>query len=104
MLEPTQRTGSLPLGPASVAGAGLPSAGPAATSDGLSGARFQALLEELDQRAKAVARSACEPLSAESLPAAVEQARTSLEGAMQLGNSLLEACRQLAAQNGGPRP
>ena len=62
------------------------------------GARFQALLEELDLRAKAMAKSAQEPLSAESLPAAVENARSSMQDAPELSRSLLEAFRQSTAQ------
>lgn len=67
----------------------------------LSGVRFRALLEDLEQRAKAVALSAQTPQSAESLPAAVAEARGSLEDALRIQQSLLEACRQLGAQ-GGP--
>ena len=80
-----------------------PSAGIQAGSadDGASaarGARFQTLLEELDLRARAVAQSAQEPLSPESLPGAVAKARSSLEDALQLSHDLLEACRQSATQ------
>ncbi|HUR29001.1 MAG TPA: hypothetical protein VM509_12500 [Planctomycetota bacterium] len=63
------------------------------------GARFQALLEELDSRAREVAKSASEPQSAQSLPTAVENARASLDHALQLGESLLEAFRQSTAQS-----
>lgn len=62
------------------------------------GARFQALLEQLDLHARDVARSAQGPLSPESLPDVVVNARTSLEGALQLSQDLLEACRQSATQ------
>jgi len=74
-------------------------AAPSADSDALArGARFQTLLEELELRAREVARSAQGPLSAESLPDAVQNARQSLEGALQLSQDLLEACRQSATQ------
>ncbi len=62
------------------------------------GAHFQALLEDLDMRAQAMAKSAREPLSAQTLPIAVENARASLEDALQLSQSLLEAWRQSTAQ------
>lgn len=65
----------------------------------LGGARFQALLEALDLRSQNIAKAAQEPLSAESLPAAVKDARASMEDALELGKSLLEALRQDAAQS-----
>jgi hypothetical protein len=61
------------------------------------GARFQMLLEDLDSRARALSQSAEAPLSAESLPEALESARSSLEGALQLSQDLLEAVRQSSA-------
>jgi len=67
------------------------------------GARFQALLEELDLRAQSVAKSAREPLSAEALPEAVLNARTSLENALALSQSLLEEFRQTSAQSSATR-
>lgn len=85
------------LSGASVLGAG----------DSTRGARFQALLDELELSAQAVSKSAREPVSAESLPKAVEIARASLEDALQLGQSLLEAVRQSTAQapiRGADRP
>jgi hypothetical protein len=104
MVDPTLRPGSLPLAPLGAPSVPGAANGAASKGDPLSGARFQALLEDLDLRAKAMAKSAGEPLSPEALPAAVEQARTSLADALSLGNSLLEACRQLATQTPEPRP
>jgi hypothetical protein len=49
-------------------------------------------------RARALSQSAEAPLSAESLPEALESARSSLEGALQLSQDLLEAVRQSSAQ------
>ncbi len=99
MIDPSLQPGI--LRPAS--GVGAPSSISGGTqSDGagaLRGARFQALLEELDLRAKEMAKSAQEPLSAETLPAAVESARSSMQDALELSKSLLEAFRQSATQS-----
>ena len=101
MIDPTPQS-ALPLTPSV---AGIHSAG-AQPSDGAStvrGAKFEALLEQLDLRSQAMARSAREPISAHSLPIAVEHARASLEDALELSKSLLEAWRQSTAQNFGSR-
>ena len=101
MLDPSLQPGTTRS--ASVAGVGVPSGIPSGTpNDGASalrGARFQALLEQLDLRAKEMAKSAQEPLSAETLPSAVENARSSMQDALELSKSLLEAFRQSAAQS-----
>ncbi len=101
MLDPSLQPGI--SRPASVAGVGAPSVIPGGTpNDGASalrGARFQALLEDLDLRAKEMAKSAHEPLSAETLPAAVESARSSMQDALELSKSLLEAFRQSTTQS-----
>lgn len=100
MIDPSQKP--VLAGPGQSAGpcgpANLPTV---ASGDGASaerGARFQSLLEELDLRAKAMTKSAQEPLSAESLPAAVENARSSMQDALELSRSLLEAFRQSTTQ------
>ena len=98
MIDPTLHTSIA----AQTTGVRGPTSAPSsATADGstaVRGARFQALLEELDMRAKAMAKSVQEPLSAETLPAAIEDARSSMEDALALSRNLLEACRQSAAQ------
>ena len=106
MIDPALTPGvpSQPQASGVRASSGAAKAGAFDGSAAIRGARFQALLEELDLRAKAMAKSAQEPLSAEELPAAVESARTSMEDALELSRNLLEACRQNAAQTSDSKP
>ncbi len=101
MIDPSLQPGIPRL--TSAAGVAAPSIIPGGTTNdaasALRGARFQALLEDLDLRAKEMAKSAQEPLSAETLPAAVESARSSMQDALELAKSLLEAFRQSATQS-----
>ena len=100
MIDPTSKPALPPVQPSG--GVRPTAAAPTSTlvdaGGAVRGARFQALLEELDLRSQAMAKSAQEPLSAQSLPLAVEHARASLEDALQLSQSLLEAVRQSTAQ------
>lgn len=98
MIDPASQ---LPFVPPTAGARPPASATPANTVDpagAARGARFQALLEDLDTRARAMSKSARESLSAEALPQAVESARASLEDALELSRSLLEAFRQSSAQ------
>ena len=63
---------------------------------------FEALLEQLEQRAADLRAQADAVEKPEQLASAVEDARSSLEDALNLGASLLEAYRQ-AQQQGEPR-
>ncbi|HTF90719.1 MAG TPA: hypothetical protein VK843_20030 [Planctomycetota bacterium] len=102
MIDPASKTG-LPL-PATTGTrpiSGVPAPDSVDGGSVARGARFQSLLEELELRSQAIARKAEGPMSAQSLPTAVEDARASLEDALALSQSLLEAFRQSTAQAGG---
>lgn len=99
MVDPLQLPGFPSIRPVGLGAAGNPPASNDAPAIDR-GARFQALLEEIEGRARSLAQAAREPLSAESLPGAVKEARTSLEDALHLSNDLLEAFRQSNAQAG----
>jgi hypothetical protein len=62
---------------------------------------FEALLEKLERRAAELRAQADAVEEPEQLASAVEDARTSLEDALSLGASLLEAYRQAQQQRGG---
>lgn len=62
-------------------------------------AAFESLLEDLETRTRALERASDPQLGADGLPAAVEDARTSLAQALELKEALLEAWR--AARIGG---
>jgi hypothetical protein len=68
------------------------------------GAAFRALLDQLEGRAGALAEKSRAELGAEDLPAAVGEARASLDEALQLSSELLEAWRQSRHQAGGRKP
>jgi hypothetical protein len=62
------------------------------------------LLEQLEGRAGALAERSKAELDAADLPAAVGEARASLDEALQLSNELLEAWRQSQHQAGTQGP
>lgn len=96
MVDPTSRPiQATQTGSVHAPGASRPALDPAAAERA---AKFQVLLEALDHRAREVAKSAQEPLAAEDLASAVENARHSLEGALRISQDLLEAVRQSDAQ------
>jgi hypothetical protein len=64
------------------------------------GAAFRALLDQLEGRAGALAERSKSNLDAADLPAAVDEARASLDDALQLSKDLLEAWRQSRHQAG----
>lgn len=91
----TQPLGALGLGPARgvegarSGGSVAPSANPA----------FEALLDNLEQRASSLRERSASELDPQSLPGAVGEARDSLEAMLTLKDQLLEAWR--ASQHGG---
>lgn len=91
----SQPLGPLGLGPASgvdgarSGGSAAPSANPA----------FEALLDNLEQRASSLRERSAGELDPQSLPGAVGEARDSLEALLTLKDQLLEAWR--ASQHGG---
>jgi|JI9StandDraft_1071089.scaffolds.fasta_scaffold544619_2 hypothetical protein len=91
----SQPLGPLGLGPtrgvdgARSGGAAAPSANPA----------FEALLDNLEQRASSLRERSAGELDSQSLPGAVGEARDSLEAMLTLKDQLLEAWR--ASQHGG---
>ncbi len=70
---------------AAAQGSARPSSGP--------NAAFESLLEDLDSRTRSLERASDPRLGAEGLPAAVEDARTTLAQALELKEALLEAWR-----------
>ena len=68
------------------------------------GAAFRALLDQLEGRAGALAERSRSEIDAADLPAAVGEARASLDEALQLSNDLLEAWRQSKHQAGTQGP
>jgi hypothetical protein len=68
------------------------------------GAAFRALLDQLEGRAGALAERSKSELDAADLPAAVGEARASLDEALQLSSELLEAWRQSRHQAGTQGP
>lgn len=68
-------------------------------TSGGANAAFESLLEDLETRTRSLERASDPQLGAEGLPAAVEDARTSLAQALELKQTLLEAWR--AARIGG---
>jgi len=81
---------------------GVGSSSPAAPSQGVAspenGARFRALLDQLQTQVQGLQKTGEAPLKPDELAGAVDQARTSLEDALSLKDQLLEAYR--AAQQG----
>jgi hypothetical protein len=73
------------------------------TRPGAANPAFQALLEDLDSRAQSLAQRSDAELDAGALPKAVEDARVSLEQALELKQQLLEAWRasRLSRGEGG---
>lgn len=83
-------TGGSPLQRAAPA---APLGGAAGTRAGAANPAFQALLEDLESRAQSLAQRGDAELDADALPKAVEDARVSLEQALELKEQLLEAWR-----------
>ena len=73
---------------------------PARATSPADGAAFRALLDQLEGRAGALAERSNSELDAADLPAAVGEARASLDEALQLSKELLEAWRQSKHQAG----
>jgi len=88
--------GTNPIQRAEAARAGAHGAAPAASGPN---AAFEALLDDLEMRTRSLERASDPKLGAEGLPAAVEDARSSLAQALELKQALLEAWR--AARIGG---
>lgn len=70
---------------------------PAATKE--QGAAFRALLEQLDEKARALQAQTQGVDDAANLAGAVEGAKASLDQALSLGEELLESYRQTRQQN-----
>lgn len=64
------------------------------------GAAFRALLDQLEDRAGALAEKSRNELDPTDLSAAVDEAHASLQQALQLSSELLEAWRQSRHQSG----
>ena len=87
-------------GVAGVHGAGRSAARGASSADG---AAFRALLDQLEDRAGALAEKSRGALDATELSEVVDEAHASLQDALQLSSELLEAWRQSRHQ-AGQRP
>ena len=76
---------------------GVGKSSPTAPSKGVSspenGARFRALLDQLQTQVQGLQKTGEGPLKPDELAGAVDQARTSLEDALSLKDQLLEAYR-----------
>jgi hypothetical protein len=88
--------------PISISGAGAAGGTPQApapvTKDG--GAAFRALLDQLADRAKELEKTSAKPVGASELPGAVEEARDSLQDAL----NLIEAYRANVQQSAAMTP
>lgn len=96
-------SGAAPRGPAPLQGpSGTAPARRAGTA--ADGAAFKALLEDLERRAGALEQRSRSELQSEDLPEAVDEARASMNAALELSTGLLEAWRQARTQDGGTPP
>lgn len=88
--------GASPLRPTGPAEAGQRGAEEAARSKG--GPAFQALLEQLQEKARSLSKDSTSVDKPEDLSGAVDRAKSTLTDALSLSDQLLEAYRQ-ASQN-----
>ncbi len=65
---------------------------------------FKALLDQLDERAKALEQESRKDLTKDDLAGAIDNARTSLEQMLSLKDQLLEAWRAASTQAEGGAP
>ena len=87
-------------GPEHVSGAGAAKQTPASApqSEHAGGAAFEALLEKLEVQARELRDDTQSVDNPQELAGAVDRARESLEGALELSEELLEAYRQSMQQ------
>ena len=84
---------SIPGGPGPVRDSGAGARKPDGARPSTGGPAFRALLEKLESQARGLHRASEDVVDASDLPGAVDRARTSLDDALSLGESLLEAYR-----------
>ena len=88
MVDPTKIGGAGPRVPE-----GPSQSGHGSRVAGEQGVAFKALLEKLDSQARRIQQTSEQVDRPEQLAGAVDEARTSLDQALSLGNQLLEAFR-----------
>lgn len=100
-------TNPIPLPPSNAGVQGAQTAQPGAAgarrpvAGGDGALAFKALLDQLDERARALEQESRKDLTKDDLAGAIDSARTSLEQMLTLKDQLLEAWRAAQSQPGG---
>ncbi len=94
-MDPTSFSGGLAgSGPIRPSADGAQSSGGASRSESLESPAFRALLEQLEEKAQALGSQSLAVDGPEALGQAVDDARSSLEEALSIGDRLLDAYRE----------